>query len=140
MFMKYFNFNEFFRSDLADSVGIVNYPPSMVEPLVRTNIMILVDYVLDPIREYVDAPVYINSGFRCPSLNELVGGKASSQHLIGQAADFTVVGMTVRDHKDLAYWCADNIDFDQLIVYSKRRFIHVSYVSPESNRHEILFT
>ena len=140
MFMKYFNFNEFFRSDLADSVGIVNYPPSIVEPLVRTNIMILVDYVLDPIREYVDAPVYINSGFRCSSLNELVGGKASSQHLIGQAADFTVVGMTVRDHKDLAYWCADNIDFDQLIVYSKRRFIHVSYVSPESNRHEILFT
>lgn len=138
--MKYFFFEEFFRSDVADSVGIVNYPAPEQEPFIRENIALLVDHVLDPIRDYVGLPILINSGYRCPSLNELVGGKESSQHLTGRAADITIIGMTVRDHKDLAYWCANHLDFDQLIVYPKRKFIHISYVSPESNRHEVLFT
>ena len=140
MFMKHFSFNQFFHSTVAESCGILNLPEPGQEQFIRGNIILLVDHVLDPIRDHVRLPIIINSGFRCPSLNELVGGKDSSQHLTGQAADFTVIGMTVRDHKDLAYWCADNINFDQLIVYSKRKFIHVSYVSPESNRHEVLFT
>lgn len=140
MFMKYFFFEEFFRSDVADSCCILNLPEPGQEQFIRDNIVSLVDHVLDPIRDHVGLPILINSGFRCPSLNELVGGKESSQHLTGRAADFTVIGMTVRDHKDLAYWCADNINFDQLIVYSKRKFIHISYVSLLSNRHEVLFT
>lgn len=140
MFMKYFSFNEFFRSDLADSVGIVNYPAPEVEQLIRSNIILLVDNVLDPIREHVGLPIIINSGFRCPALNELIGGRGSIRHLTGQAADFTVPGMIVREYKELAYWCADDIDFDQLIVYPKRKFIHVSYVLPGKNRYEVLFT
>lgn len=140
MFMKHFSFNQFFQSTVAESCGILNLPDPEQEQFVRENIIQLVNNVLDPIRDHVNLPIIINSGFRCFSLNELVGGKDTSQHLIGRAADFTVLGMTVRDHKELAYWCADNIDFDQLIVYSKRKFIHISYVSPESNRHEVLFT
>lgn len=140
MFMKYFVFEEFFRSDVADSCGILNLPDPGQEPFVRGNIILLVDHVLDPIRDYVGLPILINSGYRCPSLNELVGGEGSSQHLIGQAADFTVPGMMVREYKELAYWCAENIDFDQLIVCPGRKFIHVSYESPELNRHEVLFT
>ena len=140
MFMKYFNFNEFFHSDLADSVGLVNYPAPEVERLVRSRIIALVDHVLDPIRERWGVPVRITSGYRCRALNELVGGKDSSQHLAGYAADFTIDGLAPSDYKRLAFWCADHLDFDQLIVYAKRKFIHVSYVSPESNRHEVLFT
>lgn len=140
MFMKYFVFEQFFRSDVAEACGIDNVPDARRNQLVRGNIILLVDNVLDPIREHVGMPVIITSGFRCPALNELVGGKGSSQHLTGQAADFTVLGMMVREYKELAYWCADNLDFDQLIVYSKRKFVHISYVSPESNRHEVLFT
>lgn len=140
MFMKYFSFNEFFNSDLADTVGIVNYPAPEVEQLVRFHIIALVDHVLDPIRERLGVPVRITSGYRCKALNELVGGKDSSQHLAGYAADFTIDGLTPHDYKRLAYWCADHLEFDQMIVYPKRKFIHVSYVSPESNRHEVLFT
>lgn len=140
MFMKYFTFNEFFSSEVAAACGIVNYPSPDLEQYIRLNIINLVDHVLDPIREHVGLPVIITSGFRCPALNELVGGKGSSQHLTGQAADFTVLGMTVREYKELAYWCADNLDLDQLIVYPGRKFIHVSYESPELNRHEVLFT
>lgn len=140
MFMKYFVFEQFFSSDVAEACGIDNVPDVYRNQLIRSNIILLVDNVLDPIREHVGSPVVITSGFRCPALNELVGGKGSSQHLTGQAADFTVLGMMVREYKELAYWCANNLDFDQLIVYPGRKFIHVSYVSPELNRHEVLFT
>lgn len=140
MFMKYFVFNEFFNSDLADTVGIVNYPSPEVEQLVRSHITALVDHVLDPIRERWGVPVRITSGYRCKALNELVGGKDSSQHLAGYAADFTIDGLAPSEYRRLAFWCADHLDFDQLIIYAKRKFIHVSYVSPKSNRHEVLFT
>lgn len=138
--MKYFVFEQFFYSDVADACGIDNVPDVGQNQLIRGNIILLVDNVLDPIREHVELPIIITSGYRCPALNELVGGEGSSQHLTGQAADFTVLGMTMREYKELAYWCADNLDFDQLIVYPARKFIHVSYESPELNRHEVLFT
>lgn len=140
MIMKYFNFSEFFCSDLAGSAGIVNYPAPETERFIRMNITVLVDQVLDPIRKHVGVPVRITSGYRCKALNELVGGKDTSQHLTGRAADFTIDGLAPSDYRRLAFWCVDNIDFDQLIVYSKRKFIHISYVSPESNRYEVLFT
>ena len=140
MFMKYFTFNEFFHSDLADSVGIVNYPVPELEQYVRLNIIILVDRVLDPIRERWGEPIRITSGYRCKALNELVGGVKNSPHLIGCAADFTIDGLTPSEYRRLAYWCADHLEFDQMIVYPKRNFIHVSYESPAKNRHEVLFT
>lgn len=140
MFMKYFVFSEFFNSDLADTVGIVNYPSPEVEQYVRINIATLVDHVLDPIRERWGAPVRITSGYRCKALNKLVGGAENSLHLTGRAADFTIDGLTPFEYKMLASWCADHLEFDQMIVYAKRRFIHVSYVSPECDRHEVLFT
>lgn len=140
MFMKYFIFNEFFNSDVADATGIVNYPAPEIESFIRMNIMALVDQVLDPIRERWGLPVRITSGYRCEALNDLVGGKENSLHLTGRAADFTIDGLSPYDYKMLAYWCADHLDFDQMIVYPKRRFIHVSYMSPKSNRHEVLFT
>lgn len=138
--MKYFDFNEFFSSEVANSCGIDNFPPESEVKDVRDRIMRLVQYVLDPLRAYAQSSIIVNSGYRCPSLNRLVGGKEYSQHLKGYAADISVTGWSARDYRLLVYWAADHLDFDQLIVYAKRRFIHVSYVSPESNRHEVLFT
>ena len=42
--------------------------------------------LLEPAREAV-GPIIINSGFRNPRVNALVGGVNGSQHLLGQAAD-----------------------------------------------------
>lgn len=139
MFMQYFNFDEFFASDTAVACGIKNCPPLDNIYDVRANIMLLVHHVLDPIRKHVGMPVRITSGYRCASLNEIVGGHEHSQHLTGEAADFTIDSFCARDYKILACWCAENLDFDQLIVHGRRKFIHISYVSPESNRHEVLF-
>lgn len=138
--MKHFTFHEFFFSSIASACGVDNLPAADQIQSVRDNIKSLVDNVLDPIREYVKTPMYINSGYRSEALNDLISGAKHSQHLTGRAADFTVRGMTAKDYKQLAYWCAENLEFDQLIVYAKKQFIHVSYVSPEANRHEVLFT
>ena len=42
--------------------------------------------LLEPARQ-VAGPIVINSGFRNPRVNALVGGVPNSQHLLGQAAD-----------------------------------------------------
>ena len=42
--------------------------------------------LLEPARQVV-GPILINSGFRNPRVNALVGGVQNSQHLLGQAAD-----------------------------------------------------
>ena len=42
--------------------------------------------LLEPARQVV-GPIIINSGYRNPRVNALVGGVKSSQHLLGQAAD-----------------------------------------------------
>ena len=42
--------------------------------------------ILEPARQMV-GPIIINSGYRNPRVNSLVGGVRNSQHLLGQAAD-----------------------------------------------------
>ena len=46
--------------------------------------------LLTRVREHFGKPVVINSGFRCPDHNRAVGGKPSSYHLRGQAADIVI--------------------------------------------------
>lgn len=136
MTMKHFCFEEFVRSNVAQQQGFYNEPYLYDETEVYDNLEILVDNVLDPIRELVAAPVIITSGYRCSQLNELVGGDFYSQHRTGQAADFYVKDFSRGDMKKLFLQLCKEIDFDQLILYTRQGFIHVSYVSPELNRKE----
>lgn len=46
--------------------------------------------LLERLRAYLGAPIRVHSGFRCPALNGALAGSApKSQHMLGQAADFT---------------------------------------------------
>jgi len=45
---------------------------------------------LQVIRQVVDSPITINSGYRCESHNKAVGGAKSSQHLQGKASDIVI--------------------------------------------------
>ena len=83
--MKYFSLGEFSHSDTAVSLGIDNTIP---KECVR-NIEHLVHCVLDPLRKQWGLPIRITSGYRCPELNEEVGGVEGSYHMDGCAADIT---------------------------------------------------
>lgn len=66
---------------------------SCVPVKVLGNLQILVNN-LQILREEVSKPIHINSGYRTESHNKRVGGKDTSQHLLGKAADIWVPGMT----------------------------------------------
>ena len=46
--------------------------------------------ILEELRLFFDRPVHINSGCRCEKWNKRVGGKKSSYHTKGMAADIRV--------------------------------------------------
>ena len=51
------------------------------------NLTFLCARVLQPLRDAIGRPVYINSGYRSKRLNARVGGVPNSRHLQGKAAD-----------------------------------------------------
>ncbi len=50
--------------------------------------------LLQKIRDYFQAPVTINSGYRTAAYNAKIGGAKNSQHMLGMAADIVVTGIT----------------------------------------------
>lgn len=133
--MKNFKLSEFFVSSTADKNGIKNEPSLDERATIERNINLLVDNVLDPIRDKFCAPVIITSGYRCPQVNKLVGGANNSQHMSGCAADFHIKGFTYLMMRQVFLNIYDTIEFDQLIYYRSKNIIHVSYVE-NGNRHE----
>ena len=81
--MKYFTISELTASATALREGIDNRPPKCAYHLLH----VLVDQLLDPIREAWGEPIVVSSGYRCKELNTLVGGAKNSHHLLGCAAD-----------------------------------------------------
>ena len=69
---------------VATSHGKLQDTPTLE---VIQNLQRLCVHVLQPLRDKVGAPVYINSGYRSKRLNARVGGVPNSRHLLGKAAD-----------------------------------------------------
>lgn len=126
--MKHFNVSEFFRSSTAAKNGIKNEPSSDEKTAIVRNINLLVDNVLDPVRDMVNTPIIITSGYRCPQVNRLVGGVDNSQHMSGCAADFHVQGFTPSMMYEVFLYIFNTLEYDQLIYYRSKNIIHVSYV------------
>lgn len=114
---------------------IPNMPFLYREHNVYNNLEKLVDNLLDPIRERFATPVIITSGYRCELLNKLVNGVENSQHREGKAADFYFAGFTSKEMTQAFSEIEESYDFDQLIYYKKKHFIHISY-NGDNNRHE----
>lgn len=133
--MKYFTFRELLRSEIAIKNDVANIPFLYGEYYAYMNLEKLVDNLLDPIRERFATPVIVTSGYRCRRLNELVKGVEDSQHREGKAADFYFAGFTPKEMTQAFFEIADNFDYDQLIYYKKRHFMHISY-NGDSNRRE----
>ena len=114
------------------STGLANEPkPSQVAAL--TSLCL---HVLEPIRALLGVPLRITSGYRAPAVNAAIGGAKASQHMLGEAVDFAPVGMDVETA--MARIAAARIPVDQVIVYPRGGFLHVSYAAQRVNRGELL--
>lgn len=123
---------ELCASTTADAHNIKNTPP-----LQETgNLKALAENVLDPLREWYGKPIYVNSGYRNPQLNRLVGGAPSSQHMKGEAADITAGSKA--ENKKLFDYIKSNLPFDQVIDEKDYSWVHVSFKRDGSNRKQVL--
>ncbi|MBQ8848487.1 MAG: hypothetical protein IJ003_06035 [Candidatus Gastranaerophilales bacterium] len=125
-----FKISEFIHSDIAIKNNLNNFPD--INSL--DNILNLIFYLMQPLRNLLKKPIIITSGYRCKKLNSLVGGKIISQHLNGYACDFVVYGMKPNEIINVIKNSA--LEFDQLIN-EFNRWIHISYVK-NNNRKQIL--
>jgi zinc D-Ala-D-Ala carboxypeptidase len=129
---EHFTLDELTKSDTAARHNIANQP----DEIALANLKILADNVLEPLRAHFGA-FRVNSGYRCLELNRLLKSSDKSQHVVGEAADFEIVGIS---NYDLAVYVRENIMFDQLILeyYEPGKknsgWCHVSYKNPEQNR------
>lgn len=79
---------------VTEHTDLISLQQEEVKPYIN-NLYILCNYILEPIRNYYKVPVTVTSGFRGNTLNKRVGGSSTSQHCLGEAADFLVKGKTV---------------------------------------------
>lgn len=76
---------------------------------------------LEALRELVQRPVLIISGYRTPEWNIGVGGASNSYHLRGMAADITWLGFNL----DNAVVLAERAGFNGIGRYPGKHSIHV---------------
>lgn len=129
--MRWFTMEELCSSSVAAREGIDNTPGEEV----KARLTELVDEVLDPLREWYGRPIRVNSGFRCPRLNEAVGGVEDSQHVRGEAADIDTGNVV--ENRRLFEHVRDQLEFDQLIWECGGAWVHVSY-KKVGNRKQVL--
>ena len=132
---KHFSLEELCKSQIATRLGIDNLAK---DENVITNLKIICENILEPIRENYGIPFSPNSAYRSPKLNNAVGSSHKSQHLKGQAVDIEIPSI---DNYELAQWIRNNLDFDQLILefYNgepSSGWVHVSFA--EENRKQLL--
>jgi hypothetical protein len=99
-----FTLEELTHSDIAIRHGVNNSPNGDVV----VNLTRLANF-LEKVRLLLNKPIRINSAYRSPEVNNLVGSKPTSQHCTGCAADINVGGLTPNQvvsaiiHSDLQY-------------------------------------
>ena len=133
---KYISYKEATHSNYAKQFGIANKPKTEhIE-----NMQVLAEKVFEPLREWVGGPIKVNSMFRSEKLNTALKGSHTSSHLSGEALDIT--SLDLKTNLEMFHYIKDNLDFDQLIweYGAEPKWLHVSYVSTELNRKQILVT
>ena len=133
---KHITYKEATHSNYAKQYKIANKPSS--EDI--ENMELLAEKVFEPLREWVEAPIRVNSMFRSLELNSALKGAPRSSHIKGQAFDITSMGG--KTNLEIFHYIKDNLPFDQLIweYGAEPKWLHVSYVNEEKNRGQVLVT
>lgn len=121
-----FELSEFIESDTAKKKRIDNTPTfDVVEHLSE-----LCNKILQPLRIAWGSPLTVTSGYRCPELNKAVGGKGTSAHLVGYAADIQPKNGRLDDFIVFAerWMRAHNVMWDQSIKETSKgvQWWHIS--------------
>ena len=104
----HFTLEELTYSDISIRHHVDNSPsPNIINNLTRLASL------LEDVRALFSKPIHINSAYRSPEVNALVGSKPTSQHCIGCAADITIDGLTPDQIVKVIQ--KSNIQYDQLI-------------------------
>ena len=134
----HFHINEVGKSQAAVRHHINNTPPRAL----YDNIEIIAHNILEPIRDEYGEPFSPQSWYRAPKLNQLIGGSPNSFHLSALAVDIELLGW---DNEDFAYWAAEYLDFDKIILEyynkndSRSGWVHIQLQeNVENNRREFL--
>ena len=137
---KHISYKEAVGSNYAKKYGIKNKPnEEQVD-----NMQLLAEKVFEPLREWVDAPIKVNSMFRSLELNTALKGSKTSSHMKGEAMDITSMACgkeNCKSNLEMFHWIKDNLEFDQLIweFGSEPKWLHVSY-NKDKNRKQVLVT
>lgn len=128
---EHFTLEELTYSRTAVENGIANDP----SPQEQVSLQYLAENLLEPLRQFYKKPIAVLSGFRNKEVNRLVGGVATSQHVKGEAADcYTPEGPA----KLLDLLMKSGLEFDQAILYRRRRFLHLSLKESGKNRMQVI--
>jgi zinc D-Ala-D-Ala carboxypeptidase len=134
---KHISYKEATQSQTATRLGIPNAPGEYE----IQNMQLLAEKVFEPLREFFDVPIYVSSFYRSKELNKAIGGSSRSQHCEGRAIDLDDVygGVT---NAEMFQFIANILDYDQLIWElgndENPAWVHVSYVSEDQNRKQML--
>jgi hypothetical protein len=133
---KNFTLEELRDSATAKRLGIINAPG--VDEVCA--MCALVHHILQPLRDAMQEPIKIGSGYRCSRLNQAVGGVANSQHTKGQAADLCIDGDLAKGKRWFNY-IRQHLPYDQLIWEHNAKgsyWVHVSYRADGKNRQQVI--
>jgi len=132
---NHFHLEEFLRSETAARMG---REIEIEDSRIVEHLTYLCVHVLEPLREILDRPIVITSGYRPQWLNRSIGGSPNSEHMDGRAADIVVPGFTP------FFVCKTaeikQIPFNQCIhEFPPRGWCHISVPKPgEPPRRECL--
>lgn len=126
---KHFTLAELTASQTAIRLGIDN---TEISETIYDNLQLLCERVLEPVREEFGVTI-ITSGYRCPELNQAIGGAPESQHIDGCAADFRIPN--VNPHI-VAQWMVENLQAYDQIIQEHGRWVHASYVAIKQQRFD----
>lgn len=132
MIKLHFTMSELLKSDIAEKYNISNIPDKKS----LDNMLTLIIECLQPIRNYINKEMIISSGYRSPRLNghPLINGAPNSQHVTGQAVDFTIKGMTPKQIIEKIK--ASGVEVDQ-VINEHNLWVHISY-NKGKNRNQYL--
>lgn len=117
----HFTLAEMTVSQTAARRGIDNTPPPEVLARLRKTAQ-----GMEGVRVVLGgAPILISSGYRSPAVNSAVGGAKSSQHMTGEAVDFTAprFGSVVEVFEAIR---RSGIKYDQ-IIQEFGSWVHISF-------------